>query len=119
MQKTTDDFVLPHEKVKKTQAGDITAFGELVKMFQDAVYGVAYAMVGNFHDAQDIAQEAFIQAWRSLDSLKEPAKFPNWLCSQSSVVYFVNHSYRKESVHRLSAASQTRHGRVGRGLYGT
>jgi RNA polymerase sigma factor (sigma-70 family) len=69
-----------HEKVKKAQAGDITAFGELVKMFQDAVYGVAYAMLGNFHDAQDIAQEAFIQAWRDLGSLKEPAKFPNWLC---------------------------------------
>jgi len=64
------------------------AFGELVKIFQDAVYGVAYAIVGNFHDAQDIAQEAFIQAWRDLDSLKESAKFPNWLCSQGSVVYF-------------------------------
>jgi len=69
-----------HEKVKQAQAGDLMAFGELVKMFQDAVYGVAYSMLGNFHDAQDIAQEAFIQAWRDLDSLKEPAKFPNWLC---------------------------------------
>jgi len=69
-----------HEKVKKAQAGDVTAFGELVKMFQDAVYGVAYAMVGNFEDAQDIAQETFIQAWRNLGSLKEPTKFPNWLC---------------------------------------
>ena len=68
------------EKIKKAQAGDVMAFGELVKMFQDAVYGVAYAIVGNFHDAQDIAQEAFIHAWRDLDSLKEPTKFPNWLC---------------------------------------
>ena len=91
MQTTTHDFVLaqkttsrvsglPHEKIKKAQAGDIIAFGELVKMFQDAVYGVAYAMVGNFEDAQDIAQETFIQAWRNLGSLKEPTKFPNWLC---------------------------------------
>jgi len=91
MQTTTHDFVLaqkttsrvsglPHEKIKKAQAGDIIAFGELVKMFQDAVYGVAYAMVGNFEDAQDIAQEAFIQTWRNLGSLKEPTKFPNWLC---------------------------------------
>jgi RNA polymerase sigma factor (sigma-70 family) len=69
-----------HEKVKQAQAGDVTAFGELVKMFQDAVYGMAYAMVGNFEDAQDIAQEAFIQAWRKLDTLKDPVKFPNWLC---------------------------------------
>jgi RNA polymerase sigma-70 factor (ECF subfamily) len=79
MQTTTHDFVLPSEKAKKAQAGDVTAFGELVKMFQDAVYGVAYAMVGNFEDAQDIAQEAFIQTWRNLSGLKEPARFPNWL----------------------------------------
>jgi hypothetical protein len=44
-----------HEIVKNAQAGDIAAFGELVRMFQDAVYGVAYAMIGNFEDAQGIA----------------------------------------------------------------
>ena len=90
MQKATHDLisirkllnpsVLPHEKVKKAQAGDVMAFGELVKMFQDAVYGVAYAIVGNFADAQDIAQEAFIHAWRNLNTLKDLVKFPNWLC---------------------------------------
>jgi RNA polymerase sigma factor (sigma-70 family) len=67
------------EKVENAQAGDVMAFGELVRMFQDAVYGVAYAMIGNFEDAQDIAQEVFIQAWRDLGSLREPARFPNWL----------------------------------------
>ena len=75
-----DKFVLLHEKVKKAQTGDVMAFGELVKMFQDAVYGVAYAIVGNFEDAQDIAQEAFIHAWRNLNTLKDLVKFPNWLC---------------------------------------
>ena len=69
-----------HKIVKKAQAGDAYAFGELVRMFQDAVYGVAYTNIGNFQDAQDIAQEVFIQAWRDLGSLKEPARFPNWLC---------------------------------------
>jgi len=68
-----------HEKVRNAQNGDVAAFGELVRIYQDAVYGVAYAIVGNFQDAQDIAQEVFIQAWRDLDSLREPARFPNWL----------------------------------------
>ncbi len=68
-----------HEKVRNAQNGDVAAFSELVRMYQDAVYGVAYAMVGNFQDAQDIAQGAFIQAWQDLGSLREPARFPNWL----------------------------------------
>jgi len=80
MQTTTHDFDSAHENVNRAKAGDLIAFGELVKMFQDAVYGVAYAMLGNFHDAQDIAQETFIVAWRKLGTLKDPVKFPNWLC---------------------------------------
>jgi RNA polymerase sigma-70 factor (ECF subfamily) len=68
-----------HEKVKRAKTGDPIAFGELVKMFQDAVYGVAYSMLGNFEDAQDIAQDVFLQAWCHLSSLKEETKFPNWL----------------------------------------
>ena len=68
------------DKVRRAKAGDLTAFGELVKTYQDAVYGVAYAMLGSFHDAQDIAQEAFVQAWRDMGNLKDDAKFPNWLC---------------------------------------
>lgn len=68
------------EIVQKAAAGDVAAFGRLISDYQDAVYGVGVAILGNFHDAQDVAQEVFVQAWRELKSLRDPEKFPAWLC---------------------------------------
>jgi RNA polymerase sigma-70 factor (ECF subfamily) len=65
--------------VERAKRGDLEAFGRLVELFQDAVYGAAYALLGDFHDAQDAAQDAFIRAWRSLNDLQDPDKFPGWL----------------------------------------
>ncbi len=53
--------------------------GHLVDRYKDAVYGTAYAHVGDFHEAQDLSQEAFILAYRRLRSLRVPERFPNWL----------------------------------------
>ena len=65
--------------VKQAMAGDKDAFGQLVQIYQGAVYGLCYHIVGNFADAQDLAQEAFVQAYQDLHQLREPAKFANWL----------------------------------------
>jgi len=65
--------------VKKAISGDKDAFGQLVQIYQGAVYGLCYHIVGNFADAQDLAQEAFVQAYQDLHQLREPAKFANWL----------------------------------------
>jgi RNA polymerase sigma-70 factor (ECF subfamily) len=65
--------------VMRAQNGDIEAFEKLVERFQDAVFGAAYATVRNFHDAQEIAQEAFILTYQELPRLREPEKFPGWL----------------------------------------
>lgn len=54
------------------------AFGEIVRRFQDLAFGCAYAVLGDFHLAEDAAQEAFITAWRHLDQLRQPAAFPGW-----------------------------------------
>jgi len=70
-----DDEIL----VKRAMKGDKDAFGQLVQIYQGAVYGLCYHIVGNFADAQDLAQEAFVQAYRDLHQLREPAKFANWL----------------------------------------
>jgi len=69
------------EYVRRAQAGDLKAFDALVERYQDAVCGTAFSMLGHFEDAQDVAQEAFIQAWRDLSSLREPDRFPGWLYS--------------------------------------
>jgi RNA polymerase sigma-70 factor (ECF subfamily) len=69
------------ELVKDTLNGNQNAFGELIKRYQAAVYGYAYHLLGNFDEAEDLCQEAFIQAYTSLDSLKDATKFPSWLRS--------------------------------------
>ena len=65
--------------VKRCLGGEKDAFGALVTKYKDAVYGLAYSKVHNFHDAQDIAQETFIDAYRNLRSLKRPHRFSSWI----------------------------------------
>jgi len=54
------------------------AFAEIVHRFQDLAFGCAYAVLGDFHLAEDAAQEAFLSAWRNLDQLRTPEAFPGW-----------------------------------------
>jgi RNA polymerase sigma factor (sigma-70 family) len=56
----------------------VEAFGELVMQFQDMAVGYAYAVLGDFHQAEDAAQDAFITAYRTIDTLREPAAFAGW-----------------------------------------
>ena len=65
--------------VRRTLDGDTDAFGRLVDRYKEAVYGAAYVRLGNFQDAQDVAQEAFIQAYRRLGSLQAHDRFASWL----------------------------------------
>ncbi|NKB70844.1 MAG: sigma-70 family RNA polymerase sigma factor [Candidatus Latescibacteria bacterium] len=65
--------------VRQAAGGDPDAFGQVVRRFQDMAVGYAYAVLGDFHLAQDAAQEAFVQAYKDLDSLVEPMAFPGWL----------------------------------------
>jgi RNA polymerase sigma factor (sigma-70 family) len=56
------------------------AFEELVRLFQDMAFACAYgALCGDFHLAEDAAQNAFVAAWRKLSQLREPEAFPGWL----------------------------------------
>jgi RNA polymerase sigma factor (sigma-70 family) len=55
------------------------AFGEIVRRYQDLAFACAYAILGDFHLAEDAAQEAFVAAWRNLDQLRQPGAFPGWL----------------------------------------
>lgn len=65
--------------VREVQRGNAEAFGRLVRRYLGPAHAVAYAIAGNREDAEDIAQEAFLKAFRSLQSLREPAKFGPWL----------------------------------------
>jgi RNA polymerase sigma factor (sigma-70 family) len=65
--------------VRLAQAGDAERFSELVTSFQDMAVGYAYSILGDFHLAEDAAQEAFLDVYRHLGDLREPLAFPSWL----------------------------------------
>ena len=67
------------ELVNMTRGGDSNAYKELVGRYQGHVYGLAYSLVNNWTDAQDITQETFIRAYMNLDQLREPGRFAGWL----------------------------------------
>lgn len=67
------------ELVERTRGGDTDAYAGLVARYQGHVYGLAYSFVGNWEEAQDIAQETFIRAYCHLDQVNDPGRFAPWL----------------------------------------
>ena len=59
--------------------GDQNAFGELVRRHQERSFAAALHLVGDREAAEDLTQEAFVEAYRGLAGLAEPAKFGAWL----------------------------------------
>ena len=65
--------------VHRAQAGEEKAFTGLVQAFLRPAYSIALSVVGRPADAEDIAQEAFLKAFQSLDTCREPEHFAAWL----------------------------------------
>jgi RNA polymerase sigma factor (sigma-70 family) len=65
--------------VRRAAGGDVEAFVELTRRFQHFAFGSALALLGDFQEAENAAQEAFVAAWSALPSLADPAAFPGWL----------------------------------------
>lgn len=64
--------------VARAREGEPEAFGILVRRFQDMAVGYAYSILHDFQLAEDAAQEAFFDAYRTLPKLREPAAFAGW-----------------------------------------
>lgn len=67
------------ELVERVKKGDKFAFKELVEQNKNNVYYLAIDMTSNREDAEDISQEVFIKAYKSLDSFRGDSKFSTWL----------------------------------------
>jgi RNA polymerase sigma factor (sigma-70 family) len=65
--------------VRKAGSGDVKAFVELTRRFQQFAFGSALALVRDFQHAEDVVQESFVAAWSALPTLADPAAFPGWL----------------------------------------
>ncbi len=68
------------ELLRASQAGDPEAFGRLVERYQRVVCAVAYSATGDPALSEDLAQDAFVTAWRRLPELRDPARFSAWMC---------------------------------------
>ncbi|HEY3211477.1 MAG TPA: RNA polymerase sigma factor [Actinomycetota bacterium] len=67
------------ELVERARNGDVTAYEQLVRMYQDVAARTAYVITGGAADAQDAAQEAFVKAYYSLSRFRAGAAFRPWL----------------------------------------
>ena len=67
------------ETVAQARAGDADAFRRLVERHSRNVFRLAYRMTRNEHDAEDVVQEAFLKAYRSLDRFEERSHFGSWI----------------------------------------
>ena len=65
--------------VRRAQDGYLDAYTELVERHGPLAYRVALRLLGNHHDAEDIAQEALVTAWQQLPRFQAGAAFPTWL----------------------------------------
>jgi RNA polymerase sigma-70 factor (ECF subfamily) len=67
------------ELVQLARSGDVSAFGELVERHRTRVFRTALAACGSHQDAEEVAQDTFIVAWRTLDRFRGEAQFRTWV----------------------------------------
>ncbi len=75
--------------------GDRQAFGKVVTRYQSLLCSVAYSSLGNLSVSEEVAQEAFVEAWKKLSSLREPEKLKSWLCG--ILRFKISHRRRKDA----------------------
>src|SRR5438309_8271352 len=65
--------------VQRAKRGDIAAYDDLVRRYQERIYATIYHMTANHEDATDLAQETFIKAYQALKSFKGDSSFFTWV----------------------------------------
>jgi RNA polymerase sigma-70 factor (ECF subfamily) len=82
--------------VRRAQAGDREAFGELIEQFQRTVHAICLRRLGNPSEALELTQEVFLHVLRRLDQLREPERFAGWL-RQVAVRMAINRATRRNA----------------------
>lgn len=76
--------LLQHEEValiEKAKNGDVESFELLINVYQKKAFNIAYRMLGNLEDANDVTQEALVKVYRSIHNFKGNSSFSTWLYS--------------------------------------
>jgi RNA polymerase sigma-70 factor (ECF subfamily) len=89
------------ELVQRASAGDRAAFEELYRRHRDRIYGLLWRLAGGDAAlAEDLLQEAFVRAWRKLDSFRGDSRFATWLHRLSANVALTDRRTRVRKVGR-------------------
>ncbi|MYF99935.1 sigma-70 family RNA polymerase sigma factor [Candidatus Poribacteria bacterium] len=100
--KTTDI-----ELINRTLNGDDTAFTELVEKYQKPVHALVWRKIGDFHIAEEITQDTFLQVYQGLAKLKKPQSFSSWLyviAANNCSTWLRRKGVRTQSLEDLSAS---------------
>jgi RNA polymerase sigma-70 factor (ECF subfamily) len=87
--------------IEQLKKGDETAFKTIVDTWEDMVYNTALGIVQNAEDAEDIAQEVFVQVYQSISSFKGDSKFSTWLY-RITITKSLDHQRRKKRKKRFA-----------------
>ncbi len=71
---------IDHQLVEQCRQGDRDAFATIVQKYQTLVCSVAYGATGSLTISEELAQEAFVAAWRSIGNLRDAERLKQWLC---------------------------------------
>ena len=74
-----NDGLVSRELLAACKKGDERAFNDLVRATHRRVYNLAYRLVGDRFDAEDVAQDAYLRMFRSLKGFREEARFETWM----------------------------------------
>lgn len=85
--------------IQRCKEGDLEAFNDLVERYEKLVYHVAYRLSGNYDDANDVAQEAFIRVFNSIGTFRGDANFTTWLYRIVTNVYLDERKKAKSHMH--------------------
>jgi len=96
-----DDLAL----VERARTGDVNAYEALVQQYQQLAYRVAYQVTGDAADAEDAAQEAFVNAYYALGRFRPGAPFKPWLCR----IVANEARNRRMAAHRRTALAERAH----------
>ena len=117
---TMVEFPLPHveQLVAGSQRGDTVAFDQLVGLYKDRVYAFVVRRLSDPVEAEDIAQEAFVRAYRHLPSFRGASSFQSWLhrIAGNLTIDSLRKRQRRASSYSLDAPLEVEGGAVAREL---
>ncbi len=85
--------------IERCKRGDLAAFNDLIRRYEKQVYNFAYRLTGNYDDANDVAQDAFLRVFNAIGSFRGDASFSTWLFRITTNVFLDERKRAKAHPH--------------------